>query len=59
MTPLTDLLQKAPKGGDKLSEWFNLSLGRGRKGVYRHGMVDKNTAGGVERREEEMRDSAA
>jgi hypothetical protein len=58
VTPLTDLLQKAQKG-DKLNRWFNLSLGRRRKGAYRDGMVDKDTAGGIERREEETRGIAA
>jgi hypothetical protein len=51
VTPLTDFLQKAERG-DKLSMWFNLSFWRRRKGVYSDGLVDKDTTGGVERREE-------
>jgi hypothetical protein len=31
--------------------WFNLSFWRRRKGVYSAGLVDKDTTGGVERRE--------
>jgi hypothetical protein len=51
VTSLTDLLQKVGKG-DKLSMWFSLSFWRRRKGAYRDGLVDKDTTGGVERREQ-------
>jgi len=58
VTPLTDLLQKKERG-DKLSRWFNLSFWGGEKGCIQTWMVDQDTTGGLERREEETRDPAA
>jgi hypothetical protein len=51
VTPLTDLLQKTGRG-DKLSIWFSLSFWRRGKGAYRDGLVDTDTTGGIERREQ-------
>jgi len=51
VTPLTDLLQKGGRG-DKLRMRFSLSYWRRRKGANRDGLVDQDTTGGVERREQ-------
>jgi hypothetical protein len=45
------MLQK-DRRGDKLNRSFNLSFWRMGKGVHKHGLVDKDTTRGVERREE-------